>query len=146
MVEPLAKFEKIKVKMSDHKPMVGGISARFFKAPEWIVAKNEIVNVQNTDEKCFLWSILAALHPAEKNVARVAKYKPYEHELDTSCLTFPVNPGNETMLAKFETSNNISLNIHGLYDGEGAYEKSSIIPFRITKEKKAKHVSFLLRE
>eukprot|EP00795_Rhopilema_esculentum_P004997 gene4997-72_t len=78
----------------------GGISAGFFQAPEWIVAKNEIVNVQNTDEKCFLWSILTALHPAEKNVARVTKYKPYEHEFYTSCLKFPVNPGNETMLVK----------------------------------------------
>eukprot|EP00795_Rhopilema_esculentum_P017815 gene17815-9503_t len=98
----LNKFGRMQVKMFDYRPMAGGggISAGFFQAPEWFVAKNEIVNVQNTDEKCFLWSILAALYPAVKNVARVTKYKPYEHELDTSCLKFPVNPGNETMLVK----------------------------------------------
>ena len=165
------KFGRMQVKMFDYRPMAGGggISAGFFKAPEWITAKKAIVNVQNTDEKCFLWSILAALHPTEKNAVRVAKYKPYEHELDTSCLRFPVNPGNEAMLAKFETNNNISLNIYGLYDddGQGDYEnddddddddngdgskkikkhkKSPIIPFRITKEKKAKHVNLLLLE
>eukprot|EP00795_Rhopilema_esculentum_P004996 gene4996-71_t len=108
----LNKLGRMQVKMFDYRPIAGGggISAGFFQAPEWIVAKNEIVNMQNTDEKCFLWSILTALHPAEKNVARVNKYKPYEHELDTSCLKFPVNPGNETMLVKFEISNNISLN------------------------------------
>eukprot|EP00795_Rhopilema_esculentum_P004826 gene4826-21150_t len=112
------KFGRMQVKMFDYRPMAGGggISAGFFKAPEWIAAKKAIVNVQNTDEKCFLWSILAALHPTEKDAARVTKYKPYQHELDTSCLKFPVNPGNETMLAK------------------------------ITKEKKAKHVSLLLLE
>ena len=106
----------------DHKSMTGGggISVGFFIAPGWIVAKKAIVNVLNSDEKC----LLAALHPAEKDPARVTKYKPYEHEFDMSCLTFPVNHGNETMLAKFETSNNISINILGLYDddGEGAYE------------------------
>ena len=162
------KFGRMQVKMFDYRPMAGGggISTGFFKAPEWITAKKAIINVQNTDEKCFLWSILAALHPAEKDAARVTKYKPYEHELDTSCLKFPVNPGNEAMLAKFETNNNISLNIYGLYDddGQGDYEngddddngdgskkikkhkKSPIIPFRIAKEKKAKHVNLLLLE
>ena len=108
------KFGRMQVKMFDYRPMAGGggISAGFFKAPEWIVAKKAIVNVQNTDVKCFLWSILAALHPAEKDAARVTKYKPYEHELGTSCLKFPVNPGNEAMLAKFEVNNDISVNIY----------------------------------
>ena len=36
------------MKMFDYRPMAGGgMSAGFFKAPEWIVAKNAIVNVQN---------------------------------------------------------------------------------------------------
>ena len=155
------------MQMFDYRPMAGGgISAGFFKAPEWIVAKKAIVNVQNSDEKCFLWSILAALHPAEKDAARVTKYKLYEHEFNTSGLKFPVNPGNETMLTKFEVNNDISVNIYGLYDddGEGDHEnddddgddgnskksekhkKLPIILFRITKEKKTKHVSLLLLE
>ena len=44
------------MKMFDYRPMAGGggISAGFFKAPEWIIAKKAIINIQNTDEKCFL--------------------------------------------------------------------------------------------
>ena len=44
--------------------------------------------------------------------------------MDTSCLKFPVNPGNEAMMTKFEVNNDISINIYGLYDDddEGDYE------------------------
>ena len=44
---------------------------------------SNIINVQNKkDNKCFLWSILAKLHPAKDNGKRVTKYQEYEKELN----------------------------------------------------------------
>ena len=42
------------------------------------------VNIKNDDQKCFLYSVLADIHPAAdiKNAARVTNYKQYENELD----------------------------------------------------------------
>jgi len=36
-----------------------------------------------------MWSVLAALHPAEHNPDRLSNYTPYENTLDISGLTFP---------------------------------------------------------
>ena len=44
--------------------------------------------MKNTDSKCFVWSVLAALHPAERNPDRLSNYKPYENSLNLTGLTF----------------------------------------------------------
>ena len=42
-----------------------------------------LMNIENKDNKCFLWSILAHLHPAERNANMLTKYEPFLKELDT---------------------------------------------------------------
>ena len=54
----------------------------YMEVPSDVRAKKAIINVQNTDDKCFVWSILAQLHPAPYNRERVTWYTPYEHELN----------------------------------------------------------------
>ena len=53
----------------------------FMELPTDIAARHAIINVQNADEKCFLWAILAQLHPAPDHRDRVTWYTPYENEL-----------------------------------------------------------------
>ncbi|KAL4083434.1 hypothetical protein QTP88_028750 [Uroleucon formosanum] len=43
----------------------------YIPLPKHIGDKKAIINVQNKDDKCFLWAILSALHPVEKNPQRV---------------------------------------------------------------------------
>ena len=44
---------------------------------------NAILNVQNNDKYCFIWSILASLHPCENsNPSRVNNYSQYFNELN----------------------------------------------------------------
>lgn len=40
-------------------------SKKYLKLPLEIQHLKGIVNIQNDDEKCFLWSVLAARHPVE---------------------------------------------------------------------------------
>lgn len=64
---------------------------------------SNIVNIQNkTDNKCFLWSILAKLYPADHHVTRVAKYAPYENVLNMTGINYPVTKHD---IVKFECQN-----------------------------------------
>ncbi|KAL4083635.1 hypothetical protein QTP88_028951 [Uroleucon formosanum] len=54
----------------------------YIPLPKHIGDKKAIINVQNKDDKCFLWAILSALHPAKKDTQRVTKYIPFENEFD----------------------------------------------------------------
>jgi len=50
-----------------------------------------VVNVHNSDvDCCFLWSILAHLHPAQANRHRIQNYTRYASELNLDGLTFPL--------------------------------------------------------
>ena len=58
--------------------------------PKEILMKKTCVNVQNNDQ-CFKWSILAALHPQEKNAERVSKYTKFDDELNFNGIEFPIS-------------------------------------------------------
>ena len=51
------------------------------------------LNIQNNDEKCFLWSILALLHLVQRrnHPDRVLKYQGYEKELIMSGVKYLVD-------------------------------------------------------
>ena len=49
----------------------------YIDLPENSKSKKAILNVKNKDDNCFMWSILFAIHPVEKNPQRVSKYEKY---------------------------------------------------------------------
>ena len=63
------------------------------------------------DNKCFLWSVLAHLHPAKENKHRVTNYTPYEDELDVRGVSFPMQISQVKI---FERKNKLSFNVFGL--------------------------------
>ena len=62
----------------------------YIPLPDWIMRKKAIVNIRNTDEKCFLWCVLRYLHPRDKNDIRLTDLKQYENELNIKGISFPV--------------------------------------------------------
>ena len=93
--------------------------------------------MQNEDEKCFLWSVLAALHPVNRkdHPHRVQHYKCYENQLNVSGIKFPMKVKD---ISKFERQNpTISINLFG-------YEEKELFPVYITERKKEQHVNLLL--
>ena len=84
----------------DYKPMRGGSS--YIPLPDWIMRKKAIVSIHNTDNKCFLWSVLRYLHPREKNDCRLSDIKKYENKLNTKGIKFPVKIKD---ISKFESLN-----------------------------------------
>ena len=64
--------------------------------------KKAIVNIENKDEKCFLWCILRYLHPKERDEERLTGLKKYEFSLNTEGIDFPMKLKH---ISKFEKRN-----------------------------------------
>ena len=74
----------------------------YIPLPDWITNKKAIVNIQNKDEKCFLWCILRYLHPVDEKYNRITDLKKFENSLNTKGITFPMKLSN---ISKFEKLN-----------------------------------------
>jgi hypothetical protein len=67
---------------------------------------HSIINVQNDDNKCFLWSILASKYPPKINVSKVTSYKIFENEIEID--SFPVHTND---IKQIEHDNNLNINV-----------------------------------
>ena len=61
------EIENVTLHTSLYNP-IGGSS--FIATPSWLADKKAVVNIQNKDEKCFLYCVLAASHPQKYNAYR----------------------------------------------------------------------------
>jgi hypothetical protein len=83
----LDKVIELSLNVAKYQPLKGSC---FIPLPIKLRAKYAIVNVQNSDQKCFQWAILSALFPAVKNPQRVSKYAPFADKLYFTGIQFPV--------------------------------------------------------
>ena len=93
-------------------------ASSYIKLPKHIQDKKAVLNIQNDDQRCFLWSVLAALHPVNRNdhPYQVRHYKCYEQELNVSGIEFPMKVRD---IPKFERQKaTLSINIFGYEDRE----------------------------
>ena len=58
--------------------------------PPWI-SKKAVINVKNEDEYCFMWAVLAVLHPVSIHLEHVNHYEPYHQELNLEGIEFPIS-------------------------------------------------------
>ena len=92
----LEKINTINVNIARYRPIRG---SSFIPTPAGLREKKAILNVQNNDNLCFLYSILAQLYPAENHVQRVSKYKQYLNTLKYDGIEMPIPVGD---IDKFE--------------------------------------------
>lgn len=52
----------------------------FIALPKHIQNEKAVINIQNNDSYCFLWYVMAALHPAELNVLKKSSYPHFNTE------------------------------------------------------------------
>ena len=71
----------------DYKPIKG---SSFIPLPNFIMRKKAIINMENKDDKCFLWCVLRYLHPREKHTTRINDLREYENDLNFPGIDFPV--------------------------------------------------------
>lgn len=117
----------------------------YIPTPKFVADKKAVINVQNNDEECFKWAILSALYPATRDAQRVSKYRAYESVLNFDGIDFPVDL---KQISQFEKQNvDISVNVYILkktFNYDKQFLEQKIVPVRLTKNVKTKHVHLLL--
>ena len=131
------EVEQLEIHTVEFNPTKG---SSYIPLPDWIKDKGAIVNIQNKDDKCFLWCILRYLHPRERDKERIADLKKYEFLLNTKDITFPMEVNK---INKFEKLNPElpGINVFSVND------KDDIYPLRMA-EKDCKNTIdlFLIKE
>ena len=107
-------------------------ASSYIDLPKELKNKNAIINMKNEDNnKCFLWCVLRALNPKDKNAERIDKdLKSKEHTLNMEGISYPVDLKD---IKRFEKQNpDISISVLGYSKDERIY------PLRISKFTKVK--------
>ena len=105
--------------------------SNYIKIP---LRSNAILNIENNDKHCFVWSILASLYPCTNNHPnRVSNYKQYFNELNIQDFDF-TNGFKCHDVHRFNELNNLSVNIFELnfYQDQNQW-KHKLIPIEISK-------------
>ena len=74
-------FKEVKysvIKMKKYKLTAGG---SYIPLPTSIQESESCINVKNTDQKCFLWSLLAIKHDDNHIKKRLSFYEKHEDEI-----------------------------------------------------------------
>lgn len=128
------------VAVNKYTPLGGGsASSSFIRLPKELETNPNIVNVQNTtDNFCFLWCILASLHPPTGHPASPSSYpQDLDARFNLKGITFPITLNS---IEKFERQNtDISINVFGV-DKKGVL----VGPYYHTKNVKRNHVNLLM--
>ena len=80
----------------------------YLPLPDWLARKKAIVNPHNDDKECFKWYVIAVENAEMKDPQCVSNLRKFMDNYDWSGLEFPVSI---TDIGKFETRNNISVNV-----------------------------------
>ena len=107
-------------------------ASSYIDLPKELKNKNAIINMKNEDNnKCFLWCVLRALNPKDKNAERIDKdLKSKENTLNMEGIAYPVSLKD---INRFEKQNlDISISVLGYSKDEKIY------PLRISKFTKVK--------
>ncbi|XP_011867221.1 PREDICTED: uncharacterized protein LOC105561658, partial [Vollenhovia emeryi] len=126
----LARIHNLIININKYNPLHAGC---YVELPREIKLKKAVINVQSKDNACFAWSVVDALHPAEKHTERESSYPDYITELNMQDIEFPMTLNQ---IKKFEHSNDISINVFCI-------ENKEILPIQLTTRKKEKHVNLL---
>ena len=125
---------RLEIHIVEYKPVKGG---SYIPLPEFITKKKSIINIQNKDNKCFLWSILRYLHPVQMNEVRLTDLKKYENDLNFKQINFPVKVKDIT---KFENQNPDLPGINVF----SVNENNKIYPLRINQKDCQKSLDLFL--
>ena len=117
------KVIKLVLHTTRWEPLNGG---SYIPLDPYLANKKALINIQNEDDKCFMWSVLRALYPKDTNPQRIDNdLKSKQESINMKGICYPVSL---RAIDRFEHLNpNISISVLG-------YNKEDLIhPIRISK-------------
>ena len=101
-------MKKLTVKMFKYHDIR---ASSYYKLPKSFCNSKSIVNIQNNDNYCFLWSILAHKYKVGNHRERVSHYENHFHELNQGDIQFSMKIKD---IPTFERLNNLNINVFEL--------------------------------
>ena len=132
---------------------INSLKIRFYKTEELNgspyvkipLRSNALINNKNNDKYCFIWSILASLHPCENDHPnRVSNSNQYFNELNFQSSDF-TNGFKCSDVHKFNDIKNLSVNIYELnFYQDGDKWKHNLIRNEISKNESDRVVDLII--
>ena len=131
------RFEKVE-KLVLHTTRWDPINAgSYIELPPELKNRKAIINMKNQDDKCFMWCVLRALNPKDKNAERVDN--DLKNKVDTLNMQGIQYPVSFRGIDRFESQNpEISIIVLGYNKDEKVY------PLKVSKYTGCKHDIVLL--
>ena len=110
-----------------------------------LLRSNAILIIENKDKYCFIWSILANLHPSKNNHPnRISDYKQYFIEVSIDGFDF-ANGFRCSDVHKFIELNKLSIKIFQLnfYQDQNKW-KHKLTPIEVSKNESDRVIDFLI--
>ena len=128
------KVEKLVLHTTRWEPVNAG---SYIELPQELKNRKAIINMKNQDDKCFMWSVLRALNPKDKNAERIDNdLKSKVETLNMEGIQYPVSFRG---IDRFEHLNpEISISVLGYNKEEKVY------PLKVSKYTGCKHDIVLL--
>ena len=136
----IKQIDKLKFNMDKYNPTRGG---KFIALPKWVSDKKACINIQNEDNKCFLFAVQCGVYniSSKDHPQRMYHYKKVVDDLNWNGVNFPTS---NIDIDTFEENNKekVSVNVYYVNPEEG---KQSILLYRKSKAQKATHQISLLK-
>ena len=127
----IESLDHLDININRYKPIKG---SSFVPTPPKFLNNHFLLNIQNKDQMCFAYSILAALNPSKAHTRQDPKnYKKLLKQLDLSHCQFPMSLSD---IPKFGHGNSLAINVFGL-------EQNEKVPLFLSKHQK-KRINLLL--
>ena len=108
----IESLDQLGININRYKPIKG---SSFVPTPPKFLNNPFLLNIQNKDQMCFAYSILAALNPSKAHTRQDPRRKTPQTALDLSHGQFPMSLSDIT---KFEHGNSLAINVFGLEQNE----------------------------
>ena len=131
------RFEKV-IKLVLHTTRWDPVNAgSYIELPQELKNRKAIINMKNQDDKCFMWSVLRALNPKDKNAERIDN--DLKNKVDTLNMEGIQYPVSLRGIDRFEHLNpEISITVLGYNEEEKVY------PLKVSKYTGCEHDIVLL--
>ena len=135
-------IDRLDVRIGIFNALTGGCHRPL---PDELKNKKAIINIKNkSDNKCFIWSILAALFPVATHPEYVTKYTQHYSKLNLKNFKFPMNLNKIDKFEELNTSLDIGVNVFTWNKFET--KKSTLKPLRQTKLNAKNIINLLLSD
>ena len=109
----LADVVSFRFKVCEYLPLVG---REFKQLPTFLAQKKAIVNVQNTDNRCFGYAIASALAKLKKNKERPQNYNQLFQTFKLNQIQYHVEVAD---IPAIEIKLGVGINVYSFFDDEG---------------------------